>query len=185
MSTSEAKASYQLGAVSHVLGLSLALAAAVLWGLNGVAAQDLFQRHGVDPRWLVTMRMVGGGFVLLAVFRPGWPRRHLRWLCLWAVLGLAAAQYTWLAAISLSNVATATFIQYLYVALTAAWQMMRGEVRRMPVRLAAVAAAGTGVALVILGQRGAVAGLQVSVLGIVFALSAVMILAHAGRFTPG
>lgn len=41
----------------------------------------------------------------------------------------------------------------------------------MPVRLAAVAAAGTGVALVILGQRGAVAGLQVSVLGIVFALA--------------
>lgn len=117
------------------------------------------------------MRMVGGGLVQLAVFRPGWPGRHLRWMCLWAVLGLAAARYTWFAAISLSNVATATFIQYLYVALTAAWQMMRGEVRPIPVRLAAVAAAGTGVALVILGQRGAVAGLHVSMLGIVFALA--------------
>src|SRR5262245_19783548 len=49
MSTTEAKASYQLEAASRLLGLSLALAAAVLWGLNGVAAQDLFQRHGVDP----------------------------------------------------------------------------------------------------------------------------------------
>lgn len=48
---------------------------------------------------------------------------------------------------------------------------MRGEVRSVPVRLAAVAAAGTGVALVILGQRGAVAGLHLSVLGIVFALA--------------
>ncbi len=41
-----------------------------------------------------------------------------------------------------------------------------------------MAAAGTGVALVILGQRGAVAGLQVSVLGIVFALAS----AVAGAF---
>jgi drug/metabolite transporter (DMT)-like permease len=155
----------------HLLGLGLALSAATLWGLGGVAAQALFHDHGVDPRWLVATRMVGAGLILLAACRPTLPRRHLAWLAVWAVLGLAATQYTWFAAIDLSNVATATFIQYLYVALVAAWQMLRGEVRPSPLRLAAVAASAAGVSLLVLGQPGGVQGIRLSPLGAAFALA--------------
>jgi drug/metabolite transporter (DMT)-like permease len=155
----------------HLLGFGLAVSAATLWGLGGVAAQALFHDHGVDPRWLVTARMVGGGLILLAAFRPALPRRHLAWLALWGVVGLAAAQYTWFAAIDLSNVATATFVQYLFVALTAAWQMVPGEVRPAPLRRAAVAASAAGVSMLILGQPGGVQSLRLQPLGVAFALA--------------
>lgn len=157
--------------LGHALGLGLAVGAASLWGLAGVAAQVLFQRHAIDPRWLVAMRMVGGGLILLAVFRPVWPRSHWRWLLLWAVLGIAAAQLFWFVAIDLSNVATATFIQYIYVAITAGWQMARGEVRPTLSRLGAVTAAAAGVTLLVVGEPGGVQGLRLNPLGTVFAFA--------------
>jgi drug/metabolite transporter (DMT)-like permease len=142
------------GASRRVAGLGLAAAAAALWALGGLAAQDLFARHHVDPGWLVGVRMGSGGLLLLAVFRPAWPRGHARLLVAVAVLGIAGAQYTWFEAIARSNVALATFVQYSAVAMTAGWQMLRRQVRPTPRRLAAVAAAATGVWLLAAGVPG-------------------------------
>lgn len=36
------------GATGHTAGLILAATAAVLWGEGGIAAQELFQGHGID-----------------------------------------------------------------------------------------------------------------------------------------
>jgi drug/metabolite transporter (DMT)-like permease len=128
----------------RVAGLGLAAAAAALWALGGITAQDLFSHHRVDPGWLVGVRMACGGLLLLAAFRPAWPRGHGRLLIAVAVIGIAGAQYTWFAAIAKSNVALATFVQYSAVAMTASWQMLRRQVRPTPRRLAAVAAATAG-----------------------------------------
>src|SRR4051794_41946952 len=88
--------------------------------------------------------MACGGLLLLAAFRPAWPRGHGRLLIAVAVLGIAGAQYTWFAAIAKSNVALATFVQYSAGAMTAGWQMLRRPVRPAPRRLAAVAPAPAG-----------------------------------------
>ena len=48
---------------------------------------------------------------------------------LWAIGGIAGAQYTWFEAIDRSNVALATFVQYSAVPMTAGWQMLRRQVR--------------------------------------------------------
>jgi EamA-like transporter family len=74
---------------SHVMGLCLAAAAAILWGLGGVAAQELFDHHDIDPRWLVSVRMIGAGLLLLAVLRPAWPRHRGRLVAV-GILGMAA-----------------------------------------------------------------------------------------------
>jgi len=121
-------------------------------GLGGVAAQELFQRHSIKPTWLLAIRMTGAGILLLAVLRPAWPRRHWRRLLLFALLGMTATQYTWFAAIEHSNVATATFIQYSGVAMTAGWQILRLEIGPPFGRMTALALAAAGVVLLILGQ---------------------------------
>jgi drug/metabolite transporter (DMT)-like permease len=130
------------GASGRLVGLGLAAISAALWAIGGIAAQDLFSRHHVDPGWLAGVRMACGGLLLLLAFRPAWPRRQAGLLIAVAVLGIAGAQYTWFVAIDKSNVALATFVQYSAVPMTAGWQMLRRQVRPTArPALAAVAAA--------------------------------------------
>jgi hypothetical protein len=42
-------------ALAYGLGLGLAVTAASLWGLGGVAAQVLFERHAIDPSQVSVM----------------------------------------------------------------------------------------------------------------------------------
>jgi len=141
-----------------------------LWALGGITAQVLFTRHHVDPGWLVGVRMAGGGLLLLVAFRPAWPRGHSRLLIAVSVVGIAAAQYTWFAAIAKSNVALATFVQYSAVAMTASWQMLRRQVRPTPRRLAAVAAAATGVWLLAAGVPGGLHASRADQAGVLLAV---------------
>jgi drug/metabolite transporter (DMT)-like permease len=122
--------------------------------------------------------MAGAGLLLLAVCRPAWPRRELTHLLGVGVLGIAVTQYTWFAAIEHSNVATATFIQYSGVPMTAGWQMLRRQIRPEPRRLTALVAAATGLALLVLGQPGGVHALRLSPLGVVFALVSAVAFAY-------
>jgi drug/metabolite transporter (DMT)-like permease len=129
----------------RVVGLVLAATAAALWAIGGIAAQELFTHHDISPGWLVEARMCVGGLILLAVFRPAWPRGHTVRLIAIATVGIAVTQFTWFEAIEHSNVALATFVQYSAVAMTAAWQMAFRQVRPTALRVVAVALAATGV----------------------------------------
>lgn len=142
-----------------------------MWAIGGIAAQELFAHYGVSPAWLVAVRLSVGGLLLLAVFRPKWPRGHTVRLIAIATAGIAGTQYTWFEAIRHSNVALATFVQYSAVAMTAAWQMAFRQVRPSVARIAAVVAAGTGVWLLAAGSSGLSGGASRSVaVGIVLAL---------------
>ena len=159
------------GASGRIVGLGLAATSAALWAVGGIAAQDLFSRHHVDPGWLAGVRMACGGLLLLLAFRPAWPRRQAGLLIAVAVLGIAGAQYTWYLAVDRSNVALATFVQYSAVPMTAGWQMLRGQVRPTARRLVAVAAAGTGVWLLAAGVPGGLRAARADQAGIAFALA--------------
>jgi len=150
----------------RVTGLALAATAAALWAVGGLTAQELFSHHHIDPAWLVGVRMETGGLLLLAVFRPPWPRGHTVRLIAVATIGIAGAQVTWFEAIKDSNVALATFVQYSAVAMTATWQMARRQVRPSPVRIVAVVAAATGLWLL----SGGLHFSRADAVGIVFAL---------------
>ncbi len=114
--------------------------------------------------------MACGGLLLLAVFRPAWPRPHSVLLIAVALLGITGAQFTWFEAIDKSNVALATFVQYSAVAMTAGWQMLRRQVRPTPRRLTAVAAAGTGVWLLAAGVQGGLRASHADQVGVAFAI---------------
>jgi drug/metabolite transporter (DMT)-like permease len=107
----------------RVKGIFMALIGASLWGLSGTVAQMLFQHEGFRPEWLVTVRMIFSGILLLIISSIGKQRNQV-WsvwkhskdrlrLILFGIVGMLGVQYTFFAAIQTGNAATATLLQYL------------------------------------------------------------------------
>jgi drug/metabolite transporter (DMT)-like permease len=93
----------------------------MLWGISGTVAQYLFQKKGFSPEWLVVIRLlVSGVILLLSVFVKGkqniwkiWETKHDGLsLIFFSILGMLGVQYTYFAAIKYGNAATATILQY-------------------------------------------------------------------------
>lgn len=152
-------------------GTLFALTAGILWGLSGTAAQVLFQHHGIQPQWLVTTRMLGSAFILLAVLRPPVPRGNVVRLLVFGIVGLALVQYTYFAAISLMGAALATFVQYLSLPMIALWEGLIGAERLRPMTYAAVALAMAGTALLLLAAPPGAEAFRVSLLGLTVGLA--------------
>jgi drug/metabolite transporter (DMT)-like permease len=127
-------------------GTLLAVAAAVMWGVSGACAQFLFQRRQVGIDWLVTMRLLIAGALLLlyagarhgvAVLRPWRTPASAASLIVFGIVGMLGVQYTYFAAIRHSNAATGTVLQYLGPSCIALWLAL---VRRAPPSRAVCAA---------------------------------------------
>lgn len=104
-------------------GILMVLIGATLWGINGTVAQSLFQYDGFDVGWLVTVRLLGSGLMLLVmgVFRLGlgqilnvWKDPHDRiGILIFGIVGMLGVQYTYFTAIQSGNAAIATLLQYV------------------------------------------------------------------------
>jgi drug/metabolite transporter (DMT)-like permease len=150
--------------------------AATLFGVGGTFAQFLFQQRGVDIDWLVTMRLLGAGAVLLgiAAIRQGravlaiW-RRDAVAVILFGLVGMMPVQYTYMAAINASNTATATVLQFTAPAMIALWLALMG--RRWPDRreLAAIALAMLGTFFLV--THGRLGALSISPLALFWGLA--------------
>lgn len=87
-------------------GIMLVLVAAILWGISGTTAQYLFHQQGFGVKWLVVIRLLSAGTLLL--FVSGTMRKQSIW-CIWknkrdrlqlilfGVLGMLGVQYTYFA----------------------------------------------------------------------------------------
>jgi len=161
------------------------LAAAALWGVNGVVARALFRR-AVDPSHLVQVRMLVGGIALLPLaFARGSsaiPPRRLPAVALYALL-LAAVQLTYFEAIAAAGVAVAIFLQYTAPLLVAAFEAARQRRLPSPYVRAALVTATVGSALLVLpgsGVRVPAAGLLWGI-GAAFAFASATVTAGALR----
>ena len=103
-------------------GIILVLTAGILWGVCGTVAQYLFHYAGFTPEWMVVIRLLASGMILLLIsaikgehrLDAIWRDRKDIWvLMLFSIFGLLAVQYTFFMAIDHSNAATATVLQYL------------------------------------------------------------------------
>lgn len=127
------------------IGKVFAVLAAIAWGVSGNFAQFAFEKRQIDPEWLVTMRLLISGFILLGMAGLGgknifeiWKdrKRALR-LLVFGCIGMLGVQYTYLAAIQASNAATATILQYLgpvFIAVYYSWSR-----KQLPTRIEMVA----------------------------------------------
>lgn len=120
-------------------GCLLAFSAAMLWGVSGACCQYLFVKRGITPEWLVTVRLLVPGLILLlsaAVRKDAglwgiWKnKKDVAPLLLFSIFGMLAVQYTYFIAIKYSNAATATVLQYLGPVLIAVYYTFK--LRRLP-----------------------------------------------------
>ncbi|WAC48753.1 EamA family transporter [Asticcacaulis sp. SL142] len=143
-------------------GYILALTGALLWGVSGAFMQFLFQDKQVSAEWMVTVRMLISGVLLLSVCSLRRPqkifaiwrdRENLKRLFLFACLGMISVQYTYFAAIRASNAATATVLQYTGPVMIAAWYAFKEKRWPSPFEALSVALAVGGTFLLVTHGR--------------------------------
>mgnify|MGYP005778660543 FL=1 len=120
-------------------GMAIALIGGIFWGLAGVFGQFLFEYKGTNARWLVSVRLVLAGILLLstvvvkqrATFWKIWTdRKDAVTLILFGILGMAGCQLSYYTAVELSNAGTATVLQYTAPVLILGYEAVR--MRRRP-----------------------------------------------------
>ena len=102
-------------------GFLITSTGATMWGLNAVAGKFVMGVKGVDPVWMVTLRLVLAGLILLiiatvkakdqSVFTIWKDKKSVGRLLIIAVFAFAICQVSYFAAINLANAGIATAIQ--------------------------------------------------------------------------
>ncbi len=123
----------------RVKGIILVIISTMLWGVSGTVAQYLFQKKGFSPEWLVVIRLLVSGIILLlyAFIKSKqdlwiiWRSKHtILSLILFSIIGMLGVQYAYFAAIKYGNAATATILQYLSPVLITCYLAIR--TKKMP-----------------------------------------------------
>ncbi|MFC0189269.1 DMT family transporter [Fictibacillus aquaticus] len=109
--------------INRLKGFFLAIIGASLWGFSGNTAQYLFQEHHIQAEWLVSVRMVIAGFLLLILAGMQSSRKEIVniWkdkksrleLVIFSLAGMLGAQLTFFICIEKGNAPTATLLQFL------------------------------------------------------------------------
>lgn len=108
---------------SNKKGIILTISGGAAWGLSGVSGQYLLEVKELNAEWLVTMRLIMAGFIMIIVsfgskrsfkdiFEIFRAKRDFIQIIIFAVLGMAACQFTYFMTIEKSNACTATILQY-------------------------------------------------------------------------
>ena len=122
-----------------IIGTFLTIAGGILWGISGVCGHFLFQNKDVTASWLVPLRLVTSGFLLLCyyVIRDKgktfdiWKTKRNRIdIIIYGLAGMMLCQYSYFQTIEWSNAGTATVIQYLGPALIVVWVCL--QTKRLP-----------------------------------------------------
>lgn len=139
-------------------GIAMVLMAASLWGVSGTFSQFLFQQQHISVEWLMSVRMLISGIVLVAIsrarknadtFAPWKDKRDAIRLLSFGILGMLTVQYTYFAAIKHSNAATATILQFTSPIIIAVYLAVKFKKPLRPLNLVAIAVAMLGTFLLV------------------------------------
>ena len=123
------------------MGILFTILGGMFWGLSGVCGQYLFAVKDINSEWLVTMRLVLAGIIMiiLTLIRQGnvksifeiWKNKKdtLR-LIAFGLMGMAACQLTYFVTIEKSNASTATILQYTSPVLIIVFMALKNK--KMP-----------------------------------------------------
>ena len=140
-------------------GYMITLIGGACWGFSGCCGQFLFEQRGATAEWLVALRLLFAGIILVGIgfltegkanIRVFKNRKDTSRLLVFTFAGVLLSQYTYFAAIQHSNAGTATILQYLFpviVLFLVCFQEMRGpdgiEILAIILSLAGTAVLGT------------------------------------------
>ena len=143
----------------EIYGYLSVIGAASLWGIGGAVAKFLFNQD-VSPFVLVKIRLLLS-FILLVmglwIYNPRLlyiPRQEIPYFVRLGVFGMAMLQFFYYLTISLTNVATAVFLQYLSPVLIAMYTVIWEKIKLSWQQKAAVFAAAVGGLLIMLDAGG-------------------------------
>ncbi|CDN73959.1 Uncharacterized transporter YdeD [Elizabethkingia anophelis] len=169
---------------TNTKGFLLALIAASLWGISGTFGQFLFQQRGVSVEWMITIRMLISGAILLSIGAFGKnPDVWVVWkdkkdaikLVLFGITGMLMVQYTYFAAIKHSNAATATVLQYAGPVIIAIYLAIKNK--KIPRFIDFVAIAFAVLGTFILVTHGDMGRLNISSTALFFGITSAFALA--------
>lgn len=165
-------------------GIVLALFAASLWGISGTFGQFLFQQRHINVEWLLAVRMLTSGILLLLIAGAKkntdcwhiWTNKKdaLR-LLLFSITGMLAVQYTYFAAIQHSNAATATVLQYAGPVIIAGYLSIKNKKAPGLQECLAILMAVSGTFLLV--THGNIHGLNISTTALLLGIAAAVALA--------
>jgi len=165
-------------------GFLLAIFAAIFWGISGTFGQFLFQERHINVEWLITVRMLASGVLLLvyskiiekesiAAVWKDWNDTIL--LLVFSITGIIAIQYTYFAAIKHSNAATATVLQYVGPIIIAVCLAIKHRRAPRSNELTAIFLAVAGTFLLV--THGDIQSLAISPLALILGLASAVALA--------
>lgn len=151
-------------------GFIYIVSADLMWGLSGTVAKHLFNNR-VSPMDLTQLRLVISVIVLFLYLgllnRPllKIEREDASYFLIFGVFGVAAVQFTYLNTISLTNVGTAVFLQYLAPAFALFYGVAFKKESASLTNVSALIFALAGGFLIAKGKMGA--GFSVSQAGLI------------------
>lgn len=132
-------------------GALLTMLGGALWGFSGTCGQFLLQSRGWTSSYLVPLRLMIAGLILVvfcAIKRGREVFRIFRedaWgIFIFAILGMSACQYTYYQAIAYSNAGTATVLQYTGPVMILCFTSLRSRRMPRPIEVAAIILAMAG-----------------------------------------
>lgn len=159
-------------------GIFLVTLAALLWGVSGTVAQYLFQSENFTPEWLVVIRMLCAGVLLLImgllksdknIFKIWSTKENAIKLVLFGLLGMLGMQYTYFAAIKHGNAASATILQYLAPIIITVYLSLRNKKLPTLKQIICVSMAMLGTFLII--TKGNINSLSISKLAVFWGIA--------------
>ena len=164
-------------------GVIMTLTGGILWGLCGSCGQFLFQYKEATSNWLVPIRLMGAGILILfllaiknkkeilAVWEEPWGRRDI---LIFSVFGMMLCQYAYFTTIQYSNAGTATVLQYTGPAMILVWLCIREQRKPKLYELVALVCAMTGT--FILATHGNLEQLSIPAKALAWGMAAAMAL---------
>lgn len=157
----------------------LVIIGTILWGISGTVAQFLFQKKGFSAEWLVAIRLLASGMLLLSysfikdkkkTLKIWQTKRNSLNLIVFSVIGMLGSQYTYFAAIKHGNAATATILQYLSPVVITCFLIIRHKKLPSLQQLVAIALAMLGTFLII--TKGNINTISISKLALFWGIGA-------------
>ena len=165
-------------------GFLFAIIAASLWGVSGTFGQFLFQQRDINVEWMITVRMLVSGVLLLlyaasqkdAKIVEVWHNKKDAFrLVLFSITGMLMVQYAYFAAIKHSNAATATVLQYAGPVLIAIYLAFKNKKNPRFIDFIAISFAVFGTFLLV--THGKLDSLNISTTALFFGLGSAVALA--------
>ncbi len=178
LSTGDERFGSERQAASRKTGLFFVIAGAILWGVGGTVSQKLMHHYDADSAWLVNIRLLVAGPLLLLLQAFLKDRRQIIgiWrdrstapmLVLYGLAGMLAVQYTFMTSIRYGNAAVATLLQYLAPIVTLLYFLLRK--RQAPTRRELFAAGLALAGCFLLLTNGSLSSLSVPAAAVVWGL---------------